>query len=91
MACEIVWLCSLLQELRVSLLFTPNVWCDNITGTTLAYNPVFHAHTKHIEIDAHFIRDQVLASHIDIRHIASMNKLLTVSQNLIPWSPSMPS
>ncbi|KAL6330598.1 hypothetical protein AAG906_003205 [Vitis piasezkii] len=30
-------------------------WCDNQGSIALANNPMFHAHTKHIELDDHFI------------------------------------
>jgi len=42
----------------VSIFAPPITWCDNISVADLASNPVFHALTKLIEIDAHFICDQ---------------------------------
>jgi hypothetical protein len=35
----------------------PVLWCYNLGATILEYsNPRFHAHTKHIEDDFHFVR-----------------------------------
>ena len=58
-AAEISWLQALLKELHCPQLSVPILWCDNISAGHLAANPVFHARTKHIEIDVHFVRDKV--------------------------------
>ena len=58
-ASEVVWIKSLLAELQVKLSTTPLMWCDNQSAIALAYNPVYHAKTKHVELDIHFIRDKV--------------------------------
>lgn len=58
---EIAWIQSLLSEFGFPLPQTPITWCDNMGASALAMNPVYHARTKHIELDIHFVRDKVLS------------------------------
>ncbi|BBG99703.1 Far-red impaired responsive family protein, partial [Prunus dulcis] len=61
---ETTWLSYLLVELGVHLQFPITLHCDNLSATYLAANPVFHARTRHIELDYHFVREKVsLGSH----------------------------
>jgi hypothetical protein len=54
---EIIWIQTLLKELRLTRHATAMLWCDNLGATYLSTNPVFHARKKHIEIDYHFVRE----------------------------------
>jgi hypothetical protein len=56
---EIMWIHTLLDELGIPHPPTASVWCDNLGVTYLSANPVLHARTKHIEVDYHFVREQV--------------------------------
>ncbi|GKB84552.1 putative RNA-directed DNA polymerase [Tanacetum coccineum] len=49
----------LLNELGIRSSSTPILWCDNLGATYLSANPIFHAHTKQVEIDYHFVREKV--------------------------------
>jgi hypothetical protein len=51
------------------------VWCDNLRATYLSANPVFHARTKHIEVDYHFVREQVTRKQLNIRFISTKDQL----------------
>ena len=66
---DILWLYSLLTELRISVKSSSVIWCDNIGVNSLAQNPVFHQRTKHIDIDTHFIREKVMSGEIDTRYV----------------------
>jgi hypothetical protein len=52
---EIIWLQALLHELGVSQPRAGSLWCDNLGATYLTANPMFHARTKHVEVDYHFV------------------------------------
>uniref|UniRef100_A0A803NF93 Reverse transcriptase Ty1/copia-type domain-containing protein n=1 Tax=Cannabis sativa TaxID=3483 RepID=A0A803NF93_CANSA len=46
---EIIWIQSLLTEICIQTPSPSILLCDNLGAGSLASNPVFHAHTKHIE------------------------------------------
>jgi hypothetical protein len=54
---------------------TPILWCDNVSTLALASYPVYHARTKHIKVDYHFILEKVLNGDI----VLKLTKLLTSS------------
>ena len=56
---KLMWVCRLLNELGIPHPSATCLWCDNIGAKYLPENPVFHAQTKHIEIDYHFVREKV--------------------------------
>ena len=33
--------------------------CDNLSALHMMVNPMFHAHSKHIELDYHFVHEYV--------------------------------
>jgi hypothetical protein len=68
---ELYWLRMLFKELGVALPHAPVLWCDNVSALTLASNLVYHARTKHIEVDYHFVREKVVNGDIRIKFIST--------------------
>jgi histone deacetylase 1/2 len=75
LAAEVAWLKSLLGELKVPIPRKPILWCDNLSAKALASNPVMHARSKHIEIDVHYIRDQVLQNEITVAYVPTADQI----------------
>jgi histone deacetylase 1/2 len=80
---EFIWVQSLLRELKISHGRPPVLCCDNIGATYLSSNPVFHARTKHIEVDYHFVRERVTQKFLQIKFISSKDQLAGIFTKLL--------
>jgi hypothetical protein len=74
-AAKVMWVRKILDELGVAHPPAGRLWCDNIGATYLSANPVFHARTKHIEIDFHFVCEQVAKKFLGIQFIHSGDQI----------------
>jgi hypothetical protein len=81
---ELIWVQSLLRELRIQQACPPVLWCDNLGATYLSSNPVFHARTKHIEVDFHFVRERVSRKQLQIRFISSKDQIADIFTKPLP-------
>ncbi|GKU90849.1 hypothetical protein SLEP1_g4793 [Rubroshorea leprosula] len=70
---ELVWITYLLRDIGISLLNPPQVFSDNISALHMSINPVFHARTKHIELDYHFVREKEALGSLVTRYVPSMD------------------
>jgi hypothetical protein len=53
-------------------------------ATYLSANSIFHARTKHVEVDYHFVRDRVVKNEIQIRFISFKDQLVDVLTKPLP-------
>ncbi|GJV31428.1 RmlC-like cupins superfamily protein [Tanacetum coccineum] len=79
--CEVTWLLSLLKDLGLKDLHPITLHCDN---QAIAANPVFHARTKHIEVDCHYVRDQVKDGTIRPKYVHTSKQLADVFTKILP-------
>jgi hypothetical protein len=56
----------LLKEIGIQAPKAGKLWFDKLGAKYLSSNQVFHARTKHIEVDYHFVREQVMRSLLQI-------------------------
>lgn len=73
---ELLWLQSLLFELHITLPSTPLVLCDNLNAKHLCHNLIYHAHTKHIKLDHHFVHDSMIKGVLDIQNLPTSDQLV---------------
>jgi hypothetical protein len=69
---------SILSKLGLTSPHRPVLHCDNIGTTYLTFNPLYHARTKHIEIDYHFVQDMVAKKILDVCFIFGKDQLADV-------------
>ena len=72
---EVMWIQTLLYELGIQTPQAAKLWCDNIGAKYLSANPVFHARTKHIEVDYHFVRERVARRLLEIEYISTKDQV----------------
>ena len=73
--CEMMWLKSLLKELRLLRNETMILHCDNIAAINIANNPVQFDCTKHVEIDRFFIKEKLNCGVLRLEYIKSCSQL----------------
>lgn len=49
---------------------------NNQRAIALSYNPVFHAHTKHVDIQYHYICDKVVSGRIDLQYVPTSEMIV---------------
>ncbi|KAK9068004.1 hypothetical protein SSX86_012115 [Deinandra increscens subsp. villosa] len=81
---ELCWLRNLLLELHRPLSHASLVYCDNISAIYLSGNPVQHQRTKHIELDIHFVREQVHRGLVRVLHVPSRFQIADIFTKGLP-------
>jgi ATP sulfurylase len=81
---ESCWLRNLLLELHFPLSQATLVYCDNVSVIYLSGNPIQHQHTKHIEMDIHFVREMVSRGQAHILHVPSRHQIVDIFTKGLP-------
>jgi hypothetical protein len=65
---QLLWMRQTLRDYGYKLSKVP-LLCDNESAIRIADNPVEHSHTKHIDIQYHFLRDHQQKGDIEIAYV----------------------
>ncbi|GKA76638.1 cysteine-rich receptor-like protein kinase 8 [Tanacetum coccineum] len=81
--CEVTWLDSFFKDLGIKDLELVDLFCDNQVALYIAANLVFHAITKHIEVDCHYVRYQLKAGKINPSYVHTKSQLANVFTKVV--------
>ena len=81
---ECTWLRQLLSELSCPVDKATVVFCDNVSAVYLSAKPVHHRRTKHIELDIHFVREQVALGHVRVLHVPTSQQFADIMTKGLP-------
>jgi len=83
---ESIWLQAILGDLGART-HTKNVQCigiDNQGALALAKNPQFHARTKHIDIQHHFVRECIEKGQITLAYCSTTDMTADIFTKALP-------
>ncbi|GJR68124.1 cysteine-rich receptor-like protein kinase 8 [Tanacetum coccineum] len=81
--CKVTWVVSLLKDLGLTDLGLVDLHYDNQAALHIDDNPVFHAWTKHIEVDCHFVRDHIKAGLVKPSYVNTKLQLADVFTKVV--------
>jgi hypothetical protein len=81
---EAIWLKRLMSELGVNTDDAVLIRVDNQSCMALAKNPEFHARTKHIDIQCHFIREKVANQEVALEFCPTREMVADVLTKALP-------
>jgi len=76
--CELLWIRRLLTELGFPPTSEMELFCDNKSATAISHDPVQHDRTKHVEVDRHFIKENLEDKIIHFPFVKSENQLADI-------------
>ncbi|CAA7024972.1 unnamed protein product [Microthlaspi erraticum] len=75
---ELRWLKGLLLDFGIDHKEPMSLMCDSKPAIHISSNPVFQERTKHVEVDCHFIRDDIIAGLIKPKHVSTEDQLADI-------------
>lgn len=77
--CELWWLKIILKDLKIGQHGSMKLYCEKKSTINIAYNPVQHDWTKHVEMDRHFIKEKLESGLICTAYVSTNNQLADIS------------
>ncbi|CAN6440304.1 unnamed protein product [Victoria cruziana] len=74
---DVTWVRHMLGELYETIL-SSTMLCDNQSAISIALNPVLHSHTKHIEIEQHFVHQKIEDKELDLMYVSTHEQVADI-------------
>jgi hypothetical protein len=81
---EASWLRQLLDELHSPLAHATLAYYDNVSAVYLSTNHVQYQHTKHVEIDLHFVCECVVVSDVRVLNVPTTTQFVDIFTKGLP-------
>ncbi|GJS94697.1 cysteine-rich receptor-like protein kinase 8 [Tanacetum coccineum] len=81
---EVTWLVTLVKDLGIKDLGLVDLKCDNQATIYIVVNLVFHARTKHIKVDCHYVRDQMKSGLVKPSYVLTKAQVADVFNKVLP-------
>ena len=76
--CEAIWLRRLINDAGKEQKNSTSIKSDNQSTIKLAYNPVFHKNTKHIDTQFHFVREKIQSKEIIVEYCKTCDNMADI-------------
>ncbi|KAH1107414.1 hypothetical protein J1N35_011182 [Gossypium stocksii] len=70
--------CSHTNELHISSIDPPTIWCDNSSTVAIAANPILHSKFKHVELDLFFVREKVASGSLVVGEVLACDQVVNI-------------
>ncbi len=75
---EAVFLNHLFSNLEIPFKFPISLLVDNQSAIALTENPIFHAHSKHIEVRHHWMREKTGDGTIQLEYVPTADQVADI-------------
>lgn len=83
---KLCWIRNLMLELHFPIAKALVISCDNISSVYISTNHVKHQRTKYIELDNHFVREEVAIGEVKVIHVPSSLQYADIFTKFLPTS-----
>ncbi|XP_029127784.1 uncharacterized protein LOC114916044 [Cajanus cajan] len=80
---ELTWLRNLLIDFNIHIPYA-TIYYDNQAAIYIASNPTYHERTKHLEIDLHYVREQVDKGALKLIRVRKHHQLVDIFTKSLP-------